>query len=58
MKRKKVLALITVCLIGLSALCPGSPIDVATRISLNFDDTPIATVLKMVANDQSGRCHA
>ncbi len=49
MKRNSLIVLTAICLIGMYTFGLGNPIDVGTRISLNFDDTPIATVLKMVA---------
>jgi len=48
-KRNSLIVLTIVCLIAMHAIGSGNPIDVETRVSLNFEDTSIPTVLKMVA---------
>ncbi len=49
MKRKSLIILTVIILFGMHAFGTANPIDVGTHVSLNFDDTPISTVLKMVA---------
>lgn len=50
MRRYKLLVLTAVCVVGMYTFCAGNPINVETPVSLNFDDTPIPTILKMVAS--------